>query len=129
MTKEQAVLDFTNGKSNSLKALDHWDVQELTRSLNNVAMPKPLEQKKEYPGGEKANQMRRAIIAIFRKMDKTAADAIYWSEKQGVKGKKKQFNDYTTGELYALISIAEKVLKDWEAGIRRRINIICVDDK
>jgi hypothetical protein len=50
------------------------------------------------------------------------ADAIAWAEKQGVKGVKKKFNDYTTGELYVLIGIAEKVLSDWEKGVRKQFS-------
>ncbi len=119
LSKEQAVQDFTKGRTSSLKALDYWELQELVRGLNNVGVPqKPVQ--KEYAGGEKANRMRRAIIAIFRNMDKQPADAILWAEKQGAKGQKKRFNDYTTGELHILIDVAEKVQRDWEAGIRKR---------
>lgn len=110
LTKEQAVLDFTNGQTDSLKALDHWELQELTRNLNNINIK-----------SDKADKMRKAVIAIFRRMGRTVDDAIAWAEKQGVKGQKKPFNDYTTGELYVLIGIAEKVLKDWEKGVRQRV--------
>lgn len=114
LTKEQAVLNFTNGQTNSLKALDHWEVQELTRRLNDLApAPSPKGEGRAYPGGEKA------IIAIWRSMGRQPADAIAWAEKQGVKGVKKRFNDYTNGELYILIAIAEKAKNDWLAQVRK----------
>lgn len=125
LSKEEAVYDFTQGRTRSLRKLDHWEVQELTRRLNDLT-PGPSPKREgsptaQHPGGEKADKMRKAIIAIFRKMGRTVADAIAWAEKQGVKGVKKKFNDYTTQELYVLIGIAEKILTDWEKGIRKQI--------
>ncbi len=118
LSKEDAVRSFTQGRTGSLRELDHWELQELTRRLQAVDMPAPAT---PPPGGEKANRMRKAIIAIFYNMKRTPADAIAWAEKQGVKGQKKKFNHYTTGELYVLISIAEKIRQDWQRGIRNRV--------
>lgn len=128
LSKEEAVYDFTSGRTRSLRKLDHWEVQELTRRLaeivGKVQVSKRDEEKKfdQFPGGEKADKMRKAIIAIFRKMGKTVPEAISWAERQGVKGVKKKFNEYTTGELYVLIGIAEKILGDLETKIRENAN-------
>ncbi len=120
LSKEEAVYDFTQGRTRSLRTLTVFELQELTRRLTNLA-GHPQQKPFEYPGGEKADKMRKAIIAIFRKMGRPTATAIAWAEKQGAKGHKKRFNDYTTGELYILIGIAEKVLGDWEKGVRKQI--------
>jgi hypothetical protein len=128
LSKEEAVYDFTSGRTRSLQKLDYWEVQELTRCLAEIAgkvqVSRQEDTKKtdQFPGGEKADKMRKAIIAIFRKMGKTVPDAITWAERQGVKGVKKGFNEYTTGELYVLIGIAEKILGDVETKIRTNAN-------
>lgn len=116
LSKEEQINIFTNGRTSSLKELSHWELQELTRSLCMVA-PAPVV-------NDKADKMRKAIIAIYRSMGRTVADAIAWAEKQGVKGTKKQFNQYTTGELYVLIGIAEKIKADWSKSIRKQITQI-----
>lgn len=110
----EMVSNFTGGKTQSLRDLNLFELQELTRQINNL-IP-------EDKG--KADRMRKAIIAIFKKMNRTTADAISWAEKQGVRGNKKKFNDYTTGELFVLISVAEKVLNDWQNAIRKKIETI-----
>ena len=120
LTKEDAVLQFTAGCTHSLKALDNWELQELTRRLQAIAPPPAP----PYPGGEKANQLRRVLIAIFKGMGKTVADAAAWAQRQGVRGYKKKFNDYTTGELHQLIEIAKKIEQHWREGIRKRISNI-----
>lgn len=115
-TKEEVISNFTNGRTSSLKDLDHWELQELTRSLRQLAPP-------VTPSGDggKADKMRKAIIAIFKSMNRTVEEAKTWAEKQGVKGVKKGFNEYTTGELYILIAIAEKVKSDWQKSIRKKV--------
>jgi len=112
-SKDEQVKEFTNGAKSSLKDLTDWELQELTRLLRVVA-PQPI-------ANDKADRMRKAIIAIFKSMNKQTADAILWAEKQGVKGIKKAFNDYTTGELFVLISIAEKMKIDWQKSIRNKL--------
>lgn len=117
LSKEEAVYDFTQGRTRSLRSLSHWEVQELTRRLQSISPTQPA----DFAGGEKADKMRKAIIAIFKKRGLTTQDAIAWAEKQGVKGNKKQFNDYTTGELYVLIGIAEKVQESFEKSLRKQV--------
>jgi len=111
-SKEEVLKDFTNGIKTSLKQLTEWELQELTRRLTSLA-PKQ--------NNDKANKMRKAIIAIFKSMNRTVDDAKEWAEKQGVKGTKKPFNAYTTGELYVLITIAEKIKADWSKAIRKSV--------
>jgi len=126
LTKEEIVYSFTNQRTNSLSNLSHAELAELTRRMRNIT---PANTNKTYPGGETANKMRKAIIAIFRRMDRLPADAIAWAERQGVKGVKKAFNDYTTGELYVLIAIAEKVQQDWTKAVCKRVNLTFSDDQ
>jgi hypothetical protein len=114
-SKEEQIKIFTNSRTSSLKDLSDWELQELTRSLQ-VSSP-------VTPSGDggKADKMRKAIIAIFRSMNRTVDDAKAWAEKQGVRGEKKPFNDYTPGELYVLIGIAEKIKQDWMKSIRKQV--------
>jgi len=113
-TKEEMVQQFTNGRTNSLKDLDEVELQELIKQLQFIAYGSAAKE-------SKANKMRKAIIAIFYSMGKTVSEAKQWSEKQGAKGIKKSFNDYTTGELFVLISIAEKIKSDWQKSIRKQL--------
>ncbi|MBS1747094.1 MAG: hypothetical protein JST21_13065 [Bacteroidetes bacterium] len=117
-SKEEVIEAFTNGRTRSLKDLDVRELQELVRRLQMLV---PAPSPSERAGGEVADKMRKAIIAIFRSMNKTVDEAIAWAEKQGVKGIKKQFNSYTTGELYVLIAIAEKIKAGWQKDIRKQI--------
>ena len=119
LTKEEAVYEFTNGAHTSLRKLTTWELQELTRRLQTLTPGPSTEKRRELPGGEKADKMRKAILAIFYSMQRSATDAKSWAENQGVRGIKKKFNEYTTGELYTLISIAEKIKQDFEKGLRR----------
>ena len=117
LSKEEMISDFTNGNTTSLKDLSWHEVQELTRKLNYTSGNTQLPPK--YNTLE--DRMRKGIIAIFHRMDRTPKDAIAWAEKQGVKGNKRKFNDYSTQELYVLIGVAEIILSDWQKGIRNRM--------
>lgn len=119
-SKEDVVKDFTAGRTKSLKDLSHAELQELTRSLNQTS---GFVAGSKY-ANDKADKMRKSIIAIFYKMDRTANDAKAWAEKQGARGQKKRFNDYTTGELYVLIGVAEKIYEDWAKAIRNRMETV-----
>ena len=97
-------------------------LHELTLRLDSMAAatpPPPKANTWQYPGGEKANNMRRGIIAIFKNTGRSTAQAIAWAEKQGVHGQKKAFNDYTTGELYVLLGLAEKIRTQQEQKTRK----------
>ena len=123
LTKEEAVYSFTNGAHNSLRKLTDYELLELTKSLQTISggMEKKQYVENRLAKDPKADKMRKAIMAIFYDMNRTAADAKAWAEKQGVRGVKKKFNDYTTGELYTLINVAEKIKATWEKGIRKRL--------
>jgi len=120
LSKEEMIGEFTNGQTTSLKELSWHEVNELTTRLNytsgNSVQP-PTHNTKE-------DRMRKAIIAIFHRMDRKPADAIAWAEKQGAKGNKRKFNDYSTQELYILIGVAEIILSDWQKSIRNRMETI-----
>jgi len=112
-TKEEVIQSFTEGRTKSLKDLDIRELQELIRSLQRIT-PSNWE-------NDKADRMRKAIMAIFHSMGKPVETAIAWAEKQGVKGVKKPFNEYTTGELFVLIAVAEKIKSDFNKGIRKQV--------
>lgn len=109
-SKEELISMNTDGRTTSLKDLTDAELREIIDLLNVSNQARQ----------SKADKMRKAIIAIFKDMERTTAQAIAWAEKQGVKGVKKKFNSYTTGELYVLIQIAEKIQIDWRKGVRKK---------
>jgi hypothetical protein len=118
LTKEEQVKTFTKGRTKSLQDLSYTELRELVTSLNYT------NENKWKPTSEddvKRDKMRKAIIAIYKDMHRTTQSAIAWAEKQGVKGVKKRFNDYTTQELYLLITVAEKVRDDWKKSIANKV--------
>jgi len=120
LSKEEVISDFTSGQTTSLKDLSWHELNELVTKLNYTSgntTPAP-----KYNTIE--DRMRKAIIAIFHRMDRSPEDAKAWAEKQGAKGNKRKFNDYSTQELYVLIGVAEIILSDWQKGIRRRMETI-----
>lgn len=118
ITKEEAVSVASFGRTDSLsslsieelKAAEHY-LSQLTKSANKPAPPV----------GTKKDRMRKAIIAIFRSIGRTADDAKNWAEKYGVKGAKRAFNDYDEQELYVLIRNAEKVKADTIASVNKKL--------
>lgn len=121
-TKEEMLLDFTNDRTSSLKELTDAELEEITKRIKSLSGLTYISNVIETnPTGDK---MRKSIISIFKKMNCNTKEAIEWAEKQGVKGVKKPFNDYTNGELFVLIRVAEKVLSDWQIAIRKRITPI-----
>jgi len=112
LSKEEVIQGFTGGATSSLKELTLPQLQEIVRQLNATNADK---------FNTKEDKMRKAIIAIFKKMNRPTTAAIEWAEKQGVKGEKKKFNEYTAQELFVLIHVAEKVLADWQIAIRKKI--------
>lgn len=115
MTHMQAVKDFTNGRTESLKDLSFAEVQEMERSLQKL-FPNKYEAKHDP-----LDSSRKAVIAQFRSIGRTAGDAIAWAEKYGVMGIKKRFNDYTGQELYLLTKNAEKVKSDFIRAVNNKI--------
>lgn len=139
LSREEQISEFTGGRTQSLKELNAWELNELTMRLNKSAIVSTsLNERKALPAAERSrsDRMRKAIIAIFHKMDRPPAAAIAWAEKQGVtstslsnRGEhvKKRFNDYSNQELYQLILRAEKALADYQMGIRKGFASACFD--
>ncbi len=115
-SKEDTVKDFTDGRTVKLTDLTIQELQELVRRLNTLAGKPKIVVK------DKGDSMRKSIIAIFKSIGDTTEDAIAWAEKQGVRGVKKPFNNYTNGELYVLIQVAENVKKSRQTAIRKAVS-------
>lgn len=107
--RSELIEDFTNGKKQSLQKLTPWEYNELLNWLNRT-----------FPAGEdpkkaQSNQMRRKVIALFRKMGyqengKADMERIYaWVLKYGIL--KKAMNEYTHDELPQLVTQVETVYK------------------
>lgn len=117
LSREEQIRTFTNQRTASLKDLAPDELQQLTALLNQAAGFKA----KPPAEGAKEDKMRKSIIAIFKKMGQGVPEAKAWAEKQGVKGIKRAFNDYTSQELFQLIRVAEKVLADYQLAIRKSL--------
>ena len=115
LSKDEVIEQYTDGRTNSLRALTAEELSGLVRSLNQLLPDgKTMEQ-------DKTQRMRRAILSIWHKMRRSVPDCIAWAEKQGVKGNKKRFNDYTTQELFVLIQISEKMLSEYNNAMRQAV--------
>lgn len=115
-SKEEAVSDFTNRRTESLSDLSSWELQQLERTLSAMTATKTGTVPE---GDEKRDKMRKGIIAIFKSIGRTSQDAITWAETKGVYRKKKAFNDYTGRELWQLIRNAEKMKKDFIQSVNK----------
>jgi DNA modification methylase len=118
LTKEEVIEDFTNGKTTSLKALKHFELQELERQL--IARLNNTKTAKDFKSDPRDAQ-RKAIISQFKSIGRTAKDAIAWAEKYGVNGIKKMFNDYDASELFILTKNAEKVKSDFIKSVNKKL--------
>ena len=116
LTKEEVIEDFTNGKTNSLKALKHFELQELERRL--MARLNNTKTANDFKNDPKDAQ-RKAIISQFKSIGRTAKDAIAWAEKYGVNGVKKRFNEYDAQDLFILTKNAEKVRNDYTLSVNK----------
>ena len=105
-TYKDAVMDFTNGKTSSLSSISDTQLPYFAEMLRS----KVGAGKAQYASDPRDKQ-RKAIIAIFKRKGKTVQDAIAWAEKRGVKGEKRNFNDYNGQELYNLTIAAENIKK------------------
>lgn len=105
--RAELIEDFTHNKKHSLTELTAWEYNELLNWLNRT-----------FPAGEdvfqqKANVMRRKIIALFRKMEwqvdgKADMERIYaWTLKYGYLHK--PLNQYTHAELPQLVTQVETI--------------------
>lgn len=119
LSRQDIVYDFTNGKTTSLKELSYGELHELILRLSKQSGTYKPKLKNEQD--TKENRMRRKIIAVFYNMQYSAKDAIAWAERQGVRGVKKPFNLYTSGELHVLIEIALKMEREFLIKYRKNV--------
>lgn len=117
LTKEQAVSDFTDKRTESLSSLSIIELSGLEQQLsslisaNNLRLP---------PIDPVADNLRKGIISQFLSIGRDVQAAKDWAEKYGVQGVKRLFNDYTNQELYLLFQNAKKMKKDHIKAINRR---------
>ena len=117
-TKEEIIYAFTNGRTESLRALSDKEYIALCASLRK-AQGKIAEQQLKGVD-QQANNLRKALISIFHQMQypDAAAAAKSWAEKMGVgsgaSNVKRPFNKYTPGELRKLIYKAQIALADFQ---------------
>lgn len=114
ITHTDAVRDHTCGKKDSLKDLTGDELQALETALQDMT-PKTAYTE------DKLDATRKAIIAQFLGIGRTAADAIEWAEKYGVSGVKRAFNEYTGQELYRLLQNAKKMQQDFIKSVNKGI--------
>lgn len=120
ITKEELIAEFTNGKTNSLTSLQHWEFQELERQL--IAKVQSKKPEFDVPKNLLTNDStRKAIISQFLSIGRTVQDAKDWCEKYGVNGAKKAFNQYTGQELFMLLQNAKKVKNDFIKSASKKI--------
>lgn len=112
LNRTDVVKDFTKGEKDSITLLTDAEYNLLCSKLENM-VPKPV--------NTKLDKQRKAVIAQFRIIGKTAADAIAWTEKYGVNGNKRKFNDYNAQELYLLFRNAEKLKNDHIKSVSKRL--------
>ncbi len=110
LTKEEAISDFTGGKTSSLSDLTPQQLSALETTLATMSRPTSLV--RQPFKNSQCQQQRRKLIAIFNSIHGKAtglAECKRWVLKQGVNGQKKPLNDYDSHELSILITVAEKI--------------------
>lgn len=116
---KELVSGFTNNRTDSLSSLEHRELQEFERSLMRLQGQQDLSDS-DYKN-DPLNGTRRAIIAQFKSIGRTAEAAIEWAEKYGVNGAKKQFNEYTGQELFILLQNAKQVKSDFIKSVNNKL--------
>lgn len=120
MSKEEAVYNFTNGRTRSLRDLSPWDLQELTRRMRTLTT-KPLTVAK--PPDDRRIPMIKKVVYLAHEMrmvkplpegngsknDYTALNK-WMLEKSYLR---KKLNAYTYGELPKLVSQFDAVYRSW----------------
>jgi len=107
----EVVFDFTNGRKQSLSELSDHEFRELCQHMSRlVTAVRPEAQGSEF---ERANKMRRKLIAILTKVGYTKDNKAdmerinNWCETHGYLHK--SINDYEYKELPKLIAQAENM--------------------
>ena len=104
LSKEEAVLDFTDGRSDSLSSLDDGDFQEFMARLRYF---QPIPSGWQPKAGD---AQRKKMIGIARSMHwgKNTAEIVSRLDDWCLKQKfKKKLNDHTVAELGTLVTIFE----------------------
>lgn len=118
VTKEELVSEFSHGRTTSLNDLSFSEFQQFERNLVKMA---PNRQSSRDFAKDPLDKSRKAIIAQFKSIGRSAEQAIHWAETRGVFGVKKRFNEYTGQELHQLIKNAEKVKADFIRAASRKL--------
>ncbi len=118
LSHKQLVKDFTGGRTESLKDLSEGEFQELERQL--IKSTPKTKTATDYEADPRDAQ-RKAIIAQFKSINRTADDAKAWAEKYGVRGIKRLFNDYTAQELHTLLQNCLKMKSDFIKGVNKKL--------
>lgn len=119
VTYKELVKGFTNNRTDSLSSLEHRELQEFERSLMRLQGQQDLSDA-DYKN-DPLNGTRRAIIAQFKSIGRTAEAAIEWAEKYGVNGEKRKFNDYNGQELFILLRNAKQVKSDYIKSANKKL--------
>lgn len=109
ITYKELLRNFTNGETEHLNDLSDNQLQEFERNLRRTIKTTTSADYENDP----LDRSRKAIISQFRSIGRKPADAIAWAEKYGVKGIKKEFNQYDGQELYLLLQNAKKLKSDF----------------
>jgi hypothetical protein len=107
----QLVNDYTCGRITSVKDLSDTELKSLENHIQNM-FPKDSH-------WEKKNNLRRAIIAQFKSVNKSVTEAKAWAEKYGVKGVKREFNEYSIRELAILLVNAKTMAQQYREKITK----------
>jgi hypothetical protein len=117
LTKQEAVLGFTDHHTDSLSSLSPEQLSDLETSLSSLISQRQLSLP---PVDPTADSLRKGIISQFKSIGRDVQAAKDWAQKYGVQGQKKRFNDYTNQELYLLFQNAKKMKRDHIKSISRR---------
>lgn len=122
-SKQYLISSFTNGRTDSLRALSHKEYNALCASLRKALKGNTNDYVPQ--DNPKGDNLRKAIIHLFHIMqyEDAALEAKTWAEKMGIgtgeKNIKKKFNHYTNQELMILLQKAQKAAADQKTAIRQ----------
>lgn len=117
--KANLVAGFTAGRTEHSSEMNVDEAQGLIAYLNAQSF-------NAKDGGvltenRLLDKKRKAIIAQFRSIGKSANDAIAWVESREWKGKRAKINDFSAQELHVILTAAKKMKSDFEKAIRKQL--------
>lgn len=118
MSKEEAVYDFTQGRTRSLRQLTTWEVQELTRKMRLLSGEKPINTIRPTEPDPRKKMVNKVIFYGHEMglISQEAGKKNYTRFHQFIEQKgylKKRLKDYTFEELPKLVSQMENIYKDY----------------